>query len=319
MTKGFRRWITGAALVGILLIGAPWLRDPETKILNAPDSTVFPGSYADIETGHIRYVLEGPDQGEIVMLVGGLTTSLEFFDETARFLNNAGYRTLRFDIYGRGGSARPWDAIYDRQMFVNQIDGLLAALEIDQPIHVVGQSLGGGISVAWAVAHPETVRSLSIHASAGYVPELPAFAAILDIPWLGDYAWWWIGNGFVSGNLGKYFPEPQKHSAEIASLNAQFKSAQQYRGYRRAVLMTIRNFDAHNMQTEYEQLDAGQIPIQMIWGAQDGVIPVGAADTLIEWMSGTPDLVVLDSIGHMPLLQAPETTQMLVLEHLRKH
>lgn len=319
MARKLTRWVGIAAITGAILVAAPWMRDPETKALDAPNAAEFPGSYAQLGSGHVRYLLEGPEGGEIVMLVGGLTTSMEFFDKAAAFLNGAGYRTLQFDTYGRGGSARPADGMYDRQMFVDQIDRLLADIGIEEPIHVVGQSLGGGISSAWTAANPDRVRSLSIHASAGYVPELPATAGIIDIPVLGDYVWWWIGNGFIDGDLAKYFPDPSKHEAELASLAPQFDKAEQYKGYRKAVLRTIRNFDAHDMQEVYKRLDADKTPIQMIWGELDGVIPATTADKLIEWVSGTPELVVLDGIGHMPLLQAPDATHELVLSHIKEN
>ncbi len=307
------------AILVVALVAVPWLRDPETKRLDAPNVAEFPGSYVLLDNGYVRYLLEGPENAETVLLVGGLTTSLEFFDDTARFLNDAGFRTLRFDLYGRGGSARPADVAYDRQTFVQQIDSLLDHLTLHQKIHVVGQSLGGGISVAWAVENPQKVRSLSIHASAGYVPELPTTAAVLNMPGLGDYVWWNIGNGFIDGDLGKYFPDPDLHAAKIERLGAQFDAAEQYKGYRRAILTTIRNFRAHDMSAEFSRLDANEIPVMMVWGQLDTVIPIEAADTLIEWMQGTPDFVRLDGVGHMPLIQAPEETLDLLLKHIKEH
>jgi len=305
-------------LVVLVLVVLPWWRDPETTKLNRPDEKEFPGSYVDLSEGFTRYVLSGPDTGETVLLVGGLTTSLEFFDPLAKVLHEVGYQTLRYDLYGRGGSARPRDAEYDRQTFVFQIRELLDALQIKSRVHVVGQSLGGGISATFAADYPERVRSLSIHASAGYVPKLPPLAEVINTPVLGDYLWWWIGNGFVHGNLAKYFPDPKKFRPEIAALKDQFEQAEQLKGYRRSILQTIRNFRAHDMKAEFSRLDADQLPMQIIWGAADEVIPVDAAHTLSNWVMGTPKLTLLEGVGHMPLTQKPEQVAALVLEHLRE-
>ena len=78
------------------------------------------------------------------------------------------YRTLQFDLYGRGGSARPRQLAYDRGAYCRQIDALIEALSIDEPLFVIGQSLGGAIAASYAAARPARVWALSLHASAGY-------------------------------------------------------------------------------------------------------------------------------------------------------
>ncbi len=305
------------ALLALVLVVLPWWRDPETKRLNSPDEKEFPGSYVRLSHGHTRYILRGPETAETVVLVGGLTTSLEFFDDLADVLNKAGYRTLQYDLYGRGGTARPRNVAYDRQTFVLQIKELLDALKIDGKVHIVGQSLGGGISSTFSADYPDRVKSLSIHASAGYLPSLPPLAKVIDTPMLGDYVWWWIGNGFVDGNLAKYFPDPSRYDPEIQALKSQFEQAEKFKGYRRSILQTIRNFKAHDMQADFSRIDADQIHMQIIWGKADIVIPVGGAQMLKSWVKGTPKLELLEGIGHMPLTQEPDLIAQLVLKHIQ--
>ncbi len=311
-----QRWLIALGIVGFLAVGLPWWLDPETKSMDEPAVESFPGSYVQLTHGHTRYRLQGPAGGETVLMIGGLTTSLEFFDELAANLNEAGYQTLQFDIFGRGGSARPSDLEYGQQTYVSQINELLSELGIDGAVHVVGQSLGGGISVAWAGANPTWVRSLFVHASAGHLDQLPPGAGLIATPLLGDYVWWWIGNGFVTGNVPNYFAEPEKQAAAIKGLYAQFAAAEQYEGYRQAVLSTLRNFGAENMRDQFSRLSTAEMPIQIVWGKEDALIPVTNSATLVEWIGGTPDLIVLDGVGHMPLLEDPEQVHRLVLDHI---
>lgn len=321
MDDGFKRLAAGVAVgIAVLaLVALPQWRDPEVIDLTEPDSSMFPGAYVDLTHGHTRYVLQGPSEGQPVLLVGGLTTSLEFFDALAADLNEAGFQTLQFDLYGRGGSARPTDVGYGQQTYVEQIDDLLRELNISQDVHIVGQSLGGGIAVAWAIENPARVRSLSIHASAGYLEELPPGSGLINIPLLGDYVWWWIGNGFVTGNVANYFAKPEKNSGAIAALHEQFAAAEKIDGYRAAVLSTIQNFGANNMKDQFSRLSASTIPTQVIWGRADALIPVSSSAKLLEWIDGTPDLIVLDGIGHMPLLEDPDQVHDLVSAHALKN
>lgn len=316
MSKTQIRWIVVVVVLALTLVVVPWGLDPERNSLDAPNVTEFPGSYAQLDSGHVRYRLQGPEDAELVLLVGGLTTSLEFFDATTKFLNEAGYRTLQFDLYGRGGSARPVYESYGTETYVRQIDGLLGDLSIDEKIHVVGQSLGGGIAISWAVENPEKIRSISIHASAGHLEDMPALSGIISAPLLGDYVWWWVGNNFASGDVPRYFAYPENQAENIAAIEERLRKAATYDGYRQAVLATIRNFGANNMQEKFSRVSVIDTPLQIIWGKEDAVIPIANSKKLIEWINGNPEFIALEGIGHMPLLEDPAQVHRLVLDHI---
>lgn len=316
MSKTQIKWIVVVVVLALTLGVVPWMRDPERNNLDAPNIVEFPGSYAQLDSGHVRYRLQGPQDAELVLLVGGLTTSLEFFDATTTFLNAAGYRTLQFDLYGRGGSARPVHETYDTETYVRQIDGLLGDLSIDEKVHIVGQSLGGGIAISWAVENPEKIRSISIHASAGYLEDMPGLSGVISTPLLGDYVWWWVGNNFASGDVPRYFARPENQAGNIAAIEERLRKAATYDGYRQAVLATIRNFGANNLQEKFSRVSVIDTPLQIIWGKEDAVIPIANSKKLIEWINGNPEFIALEGIGHMPLLEDPAQVHRLVLDHI---
>ena len=316
MSKTQIRWSVVVAVFVLTLIVVPWVRDPERNSLDAPNVVEFPGSYAQLDSGHVRYRLQGPEGAELILLVGGLTTSLEFFDATTTFLNEAGYRTLQFDLYGRGGSARPVHETYGIETYLRQIDELLDDLSINEKVHVVGQSLGGGITISWAVENPERIRSMSIHASAGYLEDMPALSGVISAPLLGDYVWWWVGNNFASGDVPRYFAHPENQTENIAAMEERLRKAATYDGYRQAVLETIRNFGANNMQETFSRVSVVETPLQIIWGKEDAVIPIENSQKLIEWVNGTPEFIALEGVGHMPLLEDPEQVHRLLLDHI---
>ena len=66
------------------------------------------------------------------------------------------YQTLRFDMRGYGRSL-PAAGEFNIQ---DDLDGLLAALDIPAPIILMGCSMGGGLAIEFALAQPEQVSAL---------------------------------------------------------------------------------------------------------------------------------------------------------------
>lgn len=104
------------------------------------------------------------------------------------------FRVIAPDMVGFGFTDRPAGIAYTRATWVAQALALLDALEIDR-VDLVGNSFGGAIALALAVAHPERVRRLVLMGSVGvsfpltegldrvwgYEPSLAAMRGLLDI------------------------------------------------------------------------------------------------------------------------------------------
>lgn len=70
-----------------------------------------------------------------------------------------GARAVLVDLRGHGRSDRP-DSGYDVATMVADLVGVLDALSLEEPVVVVGNSFGGQLAAAFAVAHPDRVRGL---------------------------------------------------------------------------------------------------------------------------------------------------------------
>src|SRR3954467_2737527 len=107
----------------------------------------------------LNYSLEG-DGPETVVLVNGLADDLTTWDFQMPALLGAGYRVLRFDnrgIGGSGGAAGP----YTTALFAQDAKGLVDELGLSD-FHLLGVSMGGMIAQEYALAHPEDLRSLTL-------------------------------------------------------------------------------------------------------------------------------------------------------------
>src|SRR5207237_4251267 len=118
----------------------------------------------------IHYVEAG--NGAPLILVHGLADSVEIWDPVIPPLA-AKFRVIAFDEIGFGHSDKPL-LDYRVSTFVDFLDGFLKELKIEHA-SLVGNSLGGWIAAAFALAHPERVDRLVLVDAAGF-----AFAKDFD-------------------------------------------------------------------------------------------------------------------------------------------
>ena len=105
--------------------------------------------------GHLEYEIAGT--GPTVTLVHPGLWDMRTWDREFIGLAEAGYRVLRYDVRGYGGSSRPEPGV--PYSHVRDLLALLDANEVTQTA-LVGCSMGGGISIEFALEHPERVWAL---------------------------------------------------------------------------------------------------------------------------------------------------------------
>ncbi|MBC7260381.1 MAG: alpha/beta fold hydrolase, partial [Chloroflexi bacterium] len=138
----------------------------ETKVLDDEARKGVPGQFVRLPDGVVHYELAGPPDGQPVVLIHGFSVPYYIWDPTFPALAEAGFRTLRYDLYGRGFSDRP-ETEYTLDLFVRQLLNLLQALGMERPVDVVGLSMGGPIAVSFTDRYPEHVRKLVLIDPAG--------------------------------------------------------------------------------------------------------------------------------------------------------
>ena len=107
----------------------------------------------------INYKLEG-DGDRTVVLVNGLADDLETWILQMDDLLAAGYRVLRFDNRGVGSSSAP-PGPYTTRLFAEDTKALVDELGLSD-FHMMGISMGGMIAQEYALAYPETLRSVTL-------------------------------------------------------------------------------------------------------------------------------------------------------------
>jgi pimeloyl-ACP methyl ester carboxylesterase len=120
---------------------------------------------------------EVPPSGETIVLIHGLIVDdlSSYYFTLANPLAAAGHDVVLYDLRGHGHSERPPTG-YTLRDGIADLDGLLTALEIDRPVHLIGNSYGGAIAIGMALDHPDRVADVTMieghYATEGFGEEM---------------------------------------------------------------------------------------------------------------------------------------------------
>ncbi|MEA2370557.1 MAG: hypothetical protein QOH12_951 [Solirubrobacteraceae bacterium] len=123
---------------------------------------------ADVEIRGVRLHvqrLSRPDAhasaslGAVVFVHGAMGNMSVFYYTLANQVALAGYDVVLYDLRGHGLSQCPPHG-YLVEDLVADLEALLASVEPDRPVHLIGYSLGGAIAQRLTVERPDLVASL---------------------------------------------------------------------------------------------------------------------------------------------------------------
>jgi 3-oxoadipate enol-lactonase len=108
----------------------------------------------------IYFDLAGPQNAPTVCFTHSLAADGGMWTEQLVPLLAAGYRVLRLDMRGHGGS-QPVEGDYTMDQLAGDVKGALDVLGIWK-VHYIGLSIGGMIGQGFALAYPERLQSLTL-------------------------------------------------------------------------------------------------------------------------------------------------------------
>lgn len=284
----------------------------ETHELNETTRKDADGSFIALTDGVTHYELGGPADGSPVVLVHGFSGPYFIFDTTFEFLATSGFRVLRYDLFGRGFSDRS-RADYNIHFFARQLKDLIDAFEM-KPVNLVGLSMGGAISAAFIDQYPGYVtRHILIDPTGGKRVAVPPFIEALKIPLFGELAFGLFGtSGMLKGIASDMFDQ-----RIVEHFQRQYKIQMKFKGFKRAILSTIRNGMLESFYETYVRVGKTKKPTLLFWGRQDRTVPFDHSEAIRQAIPHA-EFHVVENCGHIPHYEKPEVVNPILLEFLAK-
>ena len=258
-------------------------------------------------------------RGDPVLLLHGLGATKASFLPTLLALAKD-HRVIAPDLLGHGDTAKPL-ARYDAPTFARFVLSLMDALEIDRA-DLIGNSMGGRISIEVAMTTPDRVRSVSLLCPAvaflkrrGFVPFVRALRPELGlVPHR-------LPHRLVVRSIRTMFARPDRlpMSWYEAGADEFLRIFRTSRG-RAALYASMRNIylDAPGGERGFwVRLESMDTPALFLWGDRDRLVPAGF-DRHVRRVLPAATSRVLDDCGHVPQFEHADRTHALIRSFLRK-
>jgi pimeloyl-ACP methyl ester carboxylesterase len=255
----------------------------------------------------VRYAQAGADSGgPVVVLVHGIASRAAQWQSVMEQLGESCH-VLAPDLLGHGESAKP-RGDYSLGAHACGIRDLLAALGHDR-VSLVGHSLGGGIAMQFAYQFPERVERLALVCSGGLGREVSIFLRAATLPGaelvLPLLAGSWVRRAATKVGVGLTKARVRLPKG-LEECLVGFGSLGD-RQTREAFVHTARSV----LDPAGQRIDARDrlylaedMPLLVVWGRKDAIIPVAHGESLAATVPGTT-LDVFEQSGHFPHLTEP--------------
>lgn len=318
MSKRRRNFLIILAIVALTLLVGPFLVPvPPLPDTVPPQQLADPDSqFIEINGQSLHYKQYGTGE-PVFLLLHGFASNTYTWHKVVEALAQQG-TVIVYDRLGFGLSARPltWegDNPYTPEAQVAQAIGLLDALSVEQAI-LVGNSAGGTVASAMALAHPDRVTALVLADAAIYsgggappfikpllrTPQMRRLGPLITRNLLGrggsllDLAW---------HDPGLVTPE------DIAAYEKPLRAA----NWDKALWEFTLASEASNLP---ERLPELTLPVLVITGDDDRIVPTAESIRLAEALPDA-ELVIIPNTGHIPQEESPEQFVTAVLSFVER-
>jgi pimeloyl-ACP methyl ester carboxylesterase len=244
-------------------------------------------------------------EGPILLLIHGMAGDFKNWNEVIEPLAKH-HTVIAPDLPGHGESA-PGGGDYSLGSLASGLRDMLAALGHDSAT-LVGHSLGGGVAMQFSYQFPEMAERLVLVSSGGLGPEVSLVLRAAALPGADRFIATTAGGlGAVGSAIGRGLSVvglgPGPDIAEVGRGYASLADADR----RAAFLSTLRSV----IGTGGQRVQAGDrlylaegLPVLIVWGARDPIIPVHHGQRAHQAIPGSR-LEIFEGVGHLPQIEAP--------------
>jgi 4,5:9,10-diseco-3-hydroxy-5,9,17-trioxoandrosta-1(10),2-diene-4-oate hydrolase len=265
------------------------------------------GRLVKLKQGYEMHYLEHGNGPPVVFVHGsgpGVNAYSNFFPNY-RVIAAAGYRCLMPDMIGFGWSSKPDDIDYTLELFVPTLCEFLDQLKIERCV-LVGNSLGGAISMKLAIDHPQRVEKLIVMGPGG----IESRETYFKMPGIQKMVSQFVGTGFDRPGLRRLLEllayDPNTITDELLEQRFNILQTQP-----KAVLARMSITD---LTPELGKLRG---PLLGFWGIEDQFCPASGYEKILR---AVPDsrFIMYSRCGHWAMIERAEDFNRNAIEFLKR-
>jgi pimeloyl-ACP methyl ester carboxylesterase len=289
---------------------------------------IWPGHHVQVGQVrvHVRTTPSGRVDAEPMLCVHGLGGSAHNWTDFAGVLRNE-YAVEAIDLPGHGRSGPAYRNNYSLDAHAGTVIRYLEQSGRG-PVHLVGNSMGGAVSVLVAARRPDLVRTLTLISPAVPDNRVRAFplrsdprAALVVVPGLGEAILRLYNKRYspaqrAKGTVQVCFADPRRYPAQrLSESTAEYEARMSMPWAESAVARSTRGLAAAQFlraRVGWATLRSISAPTLIVWGDTDRLV---APDLAPYVAAAIPDsrLLVMTDVGHTPMMERPEETARAVL------
>lgn len=259
--------------------------------------------WMDVNGMRIHYRDEGNPNGQPIVLIHGILSSLHTWDDWNKSLA-ADYRIISLDVPGfglTGGPENPDD--FSEDLLHDSFAQFINQLQLENFI-LAGNSLGGYISAHYAANNPDNVKKLILIDPAGAPQDLPFILSLASMPGINSLA----ANVFPPFIVAMGVKDVYGDQERITKANMDRYIHLSLRpGAKQAYANTIAMLDEKNSKQQPLNFATITAPTLLMWGEKDIWVPPELSELWLANISGST-LITYPDAGHVPMEEIPDKT-----------
>lgn len=257
----------------------------------------------------LYYEIHG--EGEPLLLIMGLSLTSKSWFRTIPVLSKQ-YKVIVFDNRGVGQSGKP-NTPYSIELMAEDARAVLEAVGIESA-HVYGISMGGMIAQRLAIKYPESVRSLILGCTTSGGEKHVQPGAEVSMLMLSR------GSSTATPEEMAWATAPILYSQDFLENHRDLVAEDVQRRIEMPVLpyaymLQLQACLAHDTYNEIDQIE---VPVLVIHGDADKLVPYENGETLAEKIPNA-EFLTINGAGHIYISEANDLVNNRVLEFLNKH
>ncbi|WP_284119053.1 alpha/beta fold hydrolase [Acinetobacter seifertii] len=236
-----------------------------------------------------------------LLLIHGLGGSRDNWNRVAHYLTT-NYHVIIPDLPGSGEIIVAQNFDYSVPNLAEKLRRFVEAENLKGPIHIAGHSLGGSIALLYAGQYPFETKSLFLVDSGGifrsantiYLKD-PTYLKQLLVSKKGDFNYLLKQTMFNPPFIPKEFLQAQE--------KLMINQAPQTQKLVDQLIALNKVYTPDSFAVLTKTIDA---PTLILWGKQDKIINVEVASELKSLLKNAQPPVILENVGHMPILEAEQ-------------